>query len=108
RIVNNRHFHRIKAMIDNSKGKILIGGTMDESQNFIEPTVMQVYDIEDSMMKDENFGPLMPVMAVDGLDEMIRTANSVHSTPLASYPFGSKEDYTKSTLSVIEYGNLRD
>jgi beta-apo-4'-carotenal oxygenase len=96
RIVNNRHFHRIKAMLDNSNGKILIGGTMDESQNFIEPTLIQVYDVEDSLMKDENFGPLMPVMAVDGLDEMIRIANTVHSTPLANYPFGSKKDYTKS------------
>jgi beta-apo-4'-carotenal oxygenase len=99
RIVNNRHFHRIKKMIDDSKGKILIGGETEESDNFIEITVVLVQDQNDSMIVDESFGPLIPLLAVDNIEEAIRTANSVHSTPLGLYAFGSKAETTKSEFS---------
>jgi beta-apo-4'-carotenal oxygenase len=96
RIVNNRHFHRIKKMVDDSKGKILIGGEMDESENFIEITVVQVNDTKDSMIVDESFGPLIPILAVDNVEEAIKSANEVHSTPLGLYAFGSKAETNKS------------
>ena len=97
RIVSDRHFQRLKAMLDNSNGKIIIGGTMDEKQKFIEPTVVLIDDVNDSLMKDESFGPLIPILAVNDLDEAIRTANNVQSTPLALYPFGNKDETAKST-----------
>lgn len=100
RIVNNRHFHRIKKMVDDSRGKILIGGEMDEAKNFIEITVVQVDDPKDSMIVDESFGPLMPLLAVDNVEEAIRIANTVHSTPLGLYPFGTKAETDKSMFSV--------
>jgi beta-apo-4'-carotenal oxygenase len=96
RIVNQRHFQRIKKMLDDSKGKILIGGEVDEAENYIDITVVQVNDINDSMIVDESFGPLMPILAVDGVDDAIRTANAVHSTPLGFYPFGTKTETNKS------------
>ncbi|KAI9813606.1 MAG: hypothetical protein M1827_003676 [Pycnora praestabilis] len=95
RIVNERHFFRMKAMIDNSKGRILHGGEMDETEKFIEPTVVLVEDLDDALIKDESFGPLIPIYAVDDLDEAIRIANQVHSTPLALYPFGTKKETDK-------------
>lgn len=98
RIVNKRHFLRIKKMVDDSKGKILIGGETDESENFIETTVVQVNDINDSMVVDESFGPLIPVLAVDDVEEAIRNANTVHSTPLGLYVFGSKNETSKRKL----------
>jgi beta-apo-4'-carotenal oxygenase len=98
RIVNNRNFLRIKKMVDDSKGELLIGGEMDESDNFIGTTVLLVKDEKDSMIVDESFGPLIPILAVDNVEEAIRIANSVHSTPLGLYPFGTKAETTKSTL----------
>ena len=98
RIVNNRHFHRIKKMLDDTQGKILIGGEVDESQNYIDITVVVVNDINDSMIVDESFGPLIPLLAVDSVEEAIKFANSVHSTPLGLYPFGSKAEVKKSIL----------
>ena len=103
RIVNNRHFHRIKKMVDDSRGKILIGGEMDESDNFIEITVVQVDDINDSMIVDESFGPLMPLLAVDDVDEAIRIANTVHSTPLGLYPFGTTTETNKSACLTLDH-----
>lgn len=95
RIVNQRQFQRLKKMLDESKGKILLGGTMDEADLFIEPTVVLVDSMEDSLIKDESFGPFMPILTVNDLDEAIRIANEVHATPLGLYPFGSKAEVNK-------------
>lgn len=92
RIVNQRQFQRLKKMLDSSNGKILLGGTMDESDLFIEPTVVQVNDINDSLVSDESFGPLLPILPVTDLDEAIKIANEVHDTPLGTYAFGNKKE----------------
>lgn len=99
RIINNASFRRLKAMIDNSHGKILLGGTMDEKEKFIEPTVVQVDSVEDSLLSEESFGPLIPILPVENLDEAIRIANEIDSTPLAVYPFGTKQEVEKGTFS---------
>ncbi|KAF1836545.1 aldehyde dehydrogenase [Decorospora gaudefroyi] len=92
RIVNARQFQRIKKMLDDTNGKIVIGGTMDESDLFIEPTVVQVNDMNDSMLTNESFGPLLPILPVKDLDEAIKIANEIHDTPLGTYAFGSKSE----------------
>ena len=95
RIVNLRQFQRLKKMLDDSSGKIVLGGTMDESDLFIEPTVVQVESLDDSLIKDESFGPLLPIIAVADLDEAIKIANEVHDTPLGVYSFGNKQEMEK-------------
>ncbi|KAF2634249.1 aldehyde dehydrogenase [Massarina eburnea CBS 473.64] len=95
RIVNARQFQRVKKMLDETSGNIVLGGTMDEADLFIEPTVVQVTDLNDSLIKDESFGPLLPIIAVDDLDEAIKIANQVHDTPLGLYPFGNKAEVDK-------------
>lgn len=95
RIINEGHFNKLKSMIDNSKGKILLGGTMDESERFIEPTLVEVNNTDDSLLIQESFGPLMPIMPVDSIEEAVRIANGIQATPLGIYPFGSKKDTDK-------------
>ncbi|KAI9694453.1 MAG: hypothetical protein M1822_000069 [Bathelium mastoideum] len=103
RIVNERQWQRLKKMLDQSSGKILLGGTMDEKEKFLEPTVVQVDDPTDSLMVDESFGPLIPVYPVNDLDEAIRLANEVHDTPLGIYPFGNKQE-TRKILNETRSG----
>ncbi|KAF2743731.1 aldehyde dehydrogenase [Sporormia fimetaria CBS 119925] len=95
RIVNQRQFQRLKKMVDDSTGKILIGGTMDEEDLFIEPTVIQIDSLDDSTVRDESFGPLLPILPVTDLDEAIKIANRVHDTPLGVYAFGTKAEMDK-------------
>ncbi len=104
RIVSSQQFSRIKKMLDNTSGKIVIGGTMDAEQKFIEPTVIEVSDPSDSLITEESFGPLIPILPVENLDEAIRIANSVHATPLGLYPFGSKDEVEKVLQEVRSGG----
>lgn len=95
RIVNEKQWSRLKKMLDETHGKILIGGTMDASTKYLEPTVVQVTDPSDSLLTEESFGPLIPILAVDDLDSAIRIANQVHQTPLGVYPFGTRAETEK-------------
>ena len=95
-IIDDASFQRIKGMIDNTKGKIVMGGSMDEKERFIEPTVVVVDSPEDSMITQESFGPLIPILPVDSIDQAVQIANGVQSTPLGLYPFGSKTEVEKS------------
>jgi beta-apo-4'-carotenal oxygenase len=65
---------------------------MDEADRFLEPTVVQVDDIKDSLLVNETFGPLIPIHPVTDLDEAIRIANEISDTPLGIYPFGNKAE----------------
>lgn len=103
RIVNNRQWHRLKNMLDSSKGQILVGGSTDEAERFIELTLIQVDDFHDPLIMEESFGPLMPILAVDNLDEAIRIANEVQATPLGVYPFGKKSE-TDRVLRELRSG----
>lgn len=95
RIVNPRHFQRLKKMLDETRGKIVMGGELDESELFIEPTAVLVDSLDDSMMKEESFGPIFAIYSVHSLDQALAVASSVHRTPLALYTFGSKAENKK-------------
>ena len=103
RIVNDRQWQRLKTMLDNSKGKILMGGELNQEDRYVEPTLILVDSPQDSLLVDESFGPLMPILPVNNLDEAIRIANTVHATPLGLYPFGTKAE-TERCLREIRSG----
>ena len=103
RIVNNRTWLRLKKMLDESKGKVIMGGEMDEKDLYIAPTVVLVESPQDSLLVDESFGPLIPILPVQDLDEAIRVANEVHATPLGLYPFGNNKE-TDRCLREIRSG----
>ncbi|KAE8379670.1 Aldehyde/histidinol dehydrogenase [Aspergillus bertholletiae] len=105
RIINEGAFRRIKSMLDNTKGKILMGGTMDEKERFIEPTLVLVDSVDDSMLTQESFGPLIPILPVDSLEQAVEIANGIQATPLGLYPFGSKAD-TEKVLSTTRSGGV--
>lgn len=97
RVVNERHFLRMKKMVDESKGKIVMGGEMDQSDLFIAPTAVLVDSIDDSMMKEESFGPVFSIIPFDTLGDAIDIANKVDPTPLALFGFGTREEFNKRT-----------
>ncbi|KAL8942144.1 MAG: hypothetical protein Q9216_001829 [Gyalolechia sp. 2 TL-2023] len=103
RIANKTHWQRIKSLVDTSGGKVLLGGAMDEVDLFIEPTVIQVNDINDVLIANETLGPIMTLFPTSSLSEAISIANQVHSTPLATYSFGTRSE-TRRVLNEIKSG----
>lgn len=96
RIINEASFRRIKGMLDSTQGKILLGGTLDEEERFIEPTLVQVDSIDDPLITQESFGPILTILPVDNAEEAVKLSNQVMSTPLGIYPFGTKVETDKS------------
>ncbi|KAI4862031.1 aldehyde dehydrogenase [Hypoxylon rubiginosum] len=104
RIINERQFDRIKKMLDTTKGKIVMGGETDRSDLYISPTVVLVDSIDDPMVTEESFGPVWSIVPFDTIDDAIRLANTVDSTPLALMTFGSKSENAKILDRVTSGG----
>lgn len=105
RIVNSKHFSRIKKLLDDaiSKGaKIENGATVDASENYVAPTVLTNVTPDMLLMQEEIFGPILPVLTYTNLDEVIRYINT-NEKPLALYIYSSKrknqEYITNNTTS---------
>jgi len=107
RIVNQRHFQRLKKMLDETKGKIVMGGALDESELYIEPTAVLVNSTDDSMIVEESFGPIFAIYPVHSLDQALNIANSVHRTPLALYSFGSKKENQRGMSPFNPHSSMR-
>lgn len=102
RIVNERHFLRMKQMVDESKGKIVLGGEMDQADLFISPTAVLVDSTDDSMMAQESFGPIWSIMPFDTLAQAIDIANSVDPTPLSLFGFGTREEFNERKFWPVQ------
>lgn len=97
KIINEKHFTRLLGLID--KDKVVHGGSSDSDTLRIEPTVMDSVTFDDAVMQQEIFGPLMPVLTFDNIDEAIHKINKLPH-PLALYIFtGSKKNAKKVTAS---------
>ena len=84
RIVNDAHFARLVSYLPD--GEIVVGGGHDASTRFIEPTVLAGVARDSRVMRDEIFGPILPLVEVDDLDDALRFVNS-RDKPLAAYVF---------------------
>jgi aldehyde dehydrogenase (NAD+) len=85
RIVNQRHLRRLLALLPGS-GNVLVGGRADESSRFFAPTVLTDVPADAPIMRDEIFGPILPVLRVDGVEQAVRFINE-RPKPLALYVF---------------------
>lgn len=101
RIINNEHFERLAALLHD--GTTVIGGETDASQCYIAPTVLSEITWNDPIMKDEIFGPILPVLTFSDVDDAI--AQILQTTrPLALYLFTSKDATEKKVLEQVSFG----
>jgi aldehyde dehydrogenase (NAD+) len=93
RIVNKRHFNKVLNYLEDAvkKGaKISSGGQVDEQQNFIAPTILTQVPEDTEVMRNEIFGPLLPVFTFKDLNEVVQRVNAKEK-PLALYIFSSSQ-----------------
>ena len=101
KIINEKHFDRILGLID--KKKVVHGGSSDRKALRIEPTVLDNVTFSDAVMQEEIFGPVMPILVFDSLDEVIRNVNAMPH-PLALYLFTSDNAAAKKVTSRCGFG----
>lgn len=101
KIINAKHFQRLSELLDPEK--IVCGGNTDAATLRIEPTVMADVTWEDAVMEEEIFGPLLPILTYDTLEEVIRTVES-HPHPLALYFFSEDKTAQKKLLRSCRFG----
>jgi len=88
RIINERHFSRVKSLVDSANGQVVVqAGTPDQTTKFMPPTVVRAPAADSPLMKEEIFGPILPMCAVGSVDEVVQYINA-GDKPLALYIFG--------------------
>ncbi len=101
KIINEKHFNRINKLID--KEKIVFGGSTNQNTLQIEPVVMDNVTFNDAVMQEEIFGPVMPILTYENLDEAISKVNSLPH-PLALYFFSSDKAAIKKVTASCGFG----
>ncbi|TFY68036.1 hypothetical protein EVJ58_g1258 [Rhodofomes roseus] len=103
RIVNERHVERLQNLLDNTKGTIVFGGEIDKEARYVAPTLIRDVKADDSLMSEEIFGPLLPVVPVKDLDEAITFINSVDEA-LSVYVFTSDSKFKNKVIDNTRSG----
>jgi aldehyde dehydrogenase (NAD+) len=101
RIVSEKHFNRLQSFLND--GEILLGGKSNPKTLVIEPTVLGNISWEDSVMKDEIFGPILPVLEYDVLAHVIDGIHR-HPNPLALYLFSENNNVQQEVVNSIPFG----
>lgn len=101
KMVNRKHFDRVRGLID--PVRVVLGGAADEKALKIEPTIMDKATPQDPVMGEEIFGPVLPVIAFDSLDEAIDLVRS-RPTPLALYLFSQDRATQRRVMREVPFG----
>ncbi|WP_274473957.1 aldehyde dehydrogenase family protein [Mangrovimonas aestuarii] len=119
RIVNDKHFQRLKGYLSEvslQAATIEFGGGSDPKTRYIQPTVISDIDNDSSLMQNEIFGPILPVITYESIDEAIRFINK-RDKPLALYVYSRKRKLAENIINetragsscinhnVLQYGN---
>jgi aldehyde dehydrogenase (NAD+) len=105
KIVNQRQFDRLTGYLAATKGTIALGGGSDASTLRIQPTVVVDPDPDEPLMTNEIFGPILPVITVQSLDEAINFVNS-RPKPLAAYLFTKTKNVRERVIKEVPAGGM--
>ena len=103
RIISAKHFSRLTSLI--SSGTVVIGGQTDQAERYIAPTVLVDVDRKSAIMQEEIFGPILPVLEVESIDEAISFVNS-NPHPLALYVFAQDDSINEKVVAETTSGGV--
>lgn len=101
KIINEKHFNRLMDLMERSH--VVIGGRGNTETNQIEPTVLDLVEWNSTVMAEEIFGPILPMLVFDDLNEVVSEINK-HPKPLALYYFTGSKEKERYVLKNISYG----
>lgn len=101
KMINKKHFDRVLGLLD--REKLVCGGEWDEKSLKIAPTVLRGVTAEDPVMQEEIFGPVLPVLTVDSVEEACEFVRK-RPKPLALYLFTGSRETEKHVLKTVSFG----
>ncbi|GMP46898.1 hypothetical protein CsSME_00014876 [Camellia sinensis var. sinensis] len=106
-IVSSNHFARLEKLLDDDKisGKIVHGGQRDQNHLKISPTILLDAPEDSLIMNEEIFGPLLPIVTVDSLEDSFNMVNSKEK-PLAAYLFTNDKKLKEEFVRNVSAGGL--
>ncbi|KHN30135.1 Aldehyde dehydrogenase family 3 member F1 [Glycine soja] len=107
RIVNKNHFMRLKNLLTEPRVKesVVYGGSMDENDLFIEPTILLDPPLDSAIMAEEIFGPVLPIITVEKIEESVEFISS-RPKALAIYAFTKNQTLQRRLVSETSSGSL--
>ncbi|AFM42472.1 NAD-dependent aldehyde dehydrogenase [Desulfosporosinus acidiphilus SJ4] len=101
KIINDKHFKRIKGYLDH--GEVIIGGHYNEQRLRMAPTVIDHISWDDPIMQEEIFGPILPILEYSDISEVIQLVNA-RPKPLALYLFTTNKEVERKIIGRISFG----
>lgn len=101
RIINAKHFNRLINLID--KDKVIEGNETNEADFYISPTLLDNVTWDDLVMQEEIFGPILPILTYDKLDDVIQTLKT-KDKPLALYLFTASKETEHKVFNALSFG----
>ncbi|XP_047316736.1 aldehyde dehydrogenase family 3 member F1-like isoform X1 [Impatiens glandulifera] len=107
RIINKQHFARLENLLNDPfvKASVVYGGSLDEENLFIEPTILINPPLKSAIMTEEIFGPLLPIITLDNIEDCVEFIKS-RPKALAVYAFTSKKRLQKRLVAETSSGGL--
>lgn len=102
-IVTLQHTKRLAQLIEENREKVIIGGEVRLDERYVSPTVFKDVSLDDSLMEEELFGPLLPTMSYRSLDE-IDQCLALHPKPLAFYVFSENQTFANHLIQRYAFG----
>ncbi|TVQ05423.1 MAG: aldehyde dehydrogenase family protein [Balneolaceae bacterium] len=100
RIINHHHFDRLIKLLESSD--VIFGGSSNRENRFIEPALIKA-SWDDEIMQDEIFGPLLPMITYNDVNEVIHELQK-RPAPLALYIFSNDEDLQQRVMNEVPFG----
>ena len=100
-IVNEKNFNRLISLIN--KNKLIYGGKYDQVKRYISPTIIDSPEMDEEIMKDEIFGPILPILSfekIEDIDEIIIK----NPNPLALYVFSKNKKFNEIIINRYPFG----
>jgi aldehyde dehydrogenase (NAD+) len=104
RIINDRHFERVSALIP--QDKVVVGGQVNAQERFIAPTILQNITFDDAVMQEEIFGPVLPVLEFSDLTDVCQQISKLPQHPLAMYIFTHDEAFEQTLVRKVRCGGV--
>jgi len=107
KVVSQRQVEHLLELLKQTHGHVEIGGQADPANRYLQATVVSDVQWDDALMQEELFGPVLPIVNYEGVDQVVQEINRRHPNPLAFYVFTKDTATGKKVISAVPSGDAQ-